>query len=322
MENKEKEVKVPKIPKEKRETREIDAESATYLKMSKYLNQIFRGLYVFRVRRGDVVSASVTFFAMMGFFPILFLLISLYAKIVGDPTIAFNHLVTGIKTAIPELAPWILKSIKTILKGYLSNTTSSNIINIVLLIFVWIEFSKSLIFGINTISKREISVNILEDLKSLFGGVLLSLYMLLILFLISNPNLLFQSLKDSFLKDLINVAIKFSVVQAIVSLVFFSGFYMWITPVKIRFKDAVMGAVCFVALFVIGKTFYWVYLHYTKSEMISNFGNFYTIIVAVVWVYYLVSSFFIGASISHAYVDLRKMEVPPAPPDIKDPDKS
>ena len=37
------------------------------------------------------------------------------------------------------------------------------------------------------------------------------------------------------------------------------------------------------------------YIRYAKDGLSSNFGDFYTMIVAAVWVYYLLSSFY-GAS--------------------------
>ena len=290
--------------KSKGEKKEIDL----YEKFEKYIKQLFRGVYIFKVRKGDVVSASVTFFALIGFFPMIFILVSIYAKLIGDTNQAYEHIINGIKVSVPHLAPWILKSIQTILSGYLANSGTYNFLNIILLALVWLEFSKSLMFGFNVLSKNEKTGGLIEDLRSLAGGVCIFFYIMLIMFLISNPQFIINYIGQYIFSDLIKVMLKFNIIQSIISLIFFSLFYKWITPVKIRLADAILGATSFVAMFVIGKTFYWVYLHYAKADLVQKFGNFYTLIVAVIWIYYLVSSFYLGISISHAYTDLRKIE--------------
>jgi membrane protein len=131
---------------------------------------------------------------------------------------------------------------------------------------------------------------------------------MLLVFLMSNPLLIGKYIEQYVFSDFFKFLLKFNIVQGIISLIFFTLFYKLITPVKVRLADAILGAFSFVFLFIAGKTFYWIYLHYAKMELVEKFGNFYTLIVAVLWIYYLVSSFFIGASISHAYVDLRKIK--------------
>ena len=60
------------------------------------------------------------------------------------------------------------------------------------------------------------------------------------------------------------------------------------------------------SLFFVGKTFYWVYLKHFQTEMIKNFGDFYTIVEAVVWIYFLACSFFYSASVTYEPIGMRK----------------
>jgi membrane protein len=77
--------------------------------------------------------------------------------------------------------------------------------------------------------------------------------------------------------------------------------------------DAILGAGVFVFLFMAGRSFYWVYLHYAEKDLAKSYGNFYTLIVAILWIYYLICSFFFSASVAYANQSLRKQKVEPLP---------
>ena len=94
--------------------------------------------------------------------------------------------------------------------------------------------------------------------------------------------------------------------QGVIALTFFTFYYKWLTPIKVRFNDAFIASASFVMLFYLGKTFYWVYLKHFQVEMINNFGDFYTIVEAVIWIYFLACSFFFSATVAFDMVSLRR----------------
>jgi membrane protein len=77
-------------------------------------------------------------------------------------------------------------------------------------------------------------------------------------------------------------------------------YFKFITNKKIRYTDGLFGAVTTLVSVAVAKTFYWVYLHYMKAELVQSFGNFYTMIVAVLFIYFVMLSFFYGASVAYA----------------------
>ena len=91
-----------------------------------------------------------------------------------------------------------------------------------------------------------------------------------------------------------------AVLPSAISLVFFTAFYKWSMQVPVRTKDAALGAASFVSCFMIGKSFHWVYMKVAKDALSQSYGNFETMIIAVLWVYFLMCAFFFGASVAHA----------------------
>lgn len=276
----------------------------------KHLSKIVKSIYIFRARKGEIVAASVTFFALMGLLPMALLTISIYAEIIGDINQASNQMMGALKDSIPNLAPWIFSSIKSIIQTHLLKASFYNWINIALLIFVGLEFSHSLIFGINTIAAHEPKKGVLlEDLKSFAGGASIGLYIVLFLFLTSNSQIVWSYIdKASWAGNGMKILLKYNIFQCILSLLFFTLFYKFISPLKVKLGNAFEGAISFVTMFIIGKTFYWVYLHYMESDLSENFGNFYTMIVAIIWIYYLLCAFFFGACICFSENDNFKSE--------------
>jgi uncharacterized BrkB/YihY/UPF0761 family membrane protein len=171
----------------------------------KVLEQVVRGVYFFKGKKGDVLAAAVTFFVLMGFFPIMLLIISVYSKIVGDVDVAYGHVISGIKDGVPNLAPWIMTSIQKIVKTHMQDSAFLNWVNILVLGFVGLEFSSSLIFGINTLSDNKSKGGIFDDIKSLFGGLFIGVYILILLFLTSGANLIIGNFTEG------------SIIQSIVS---------------------------------------------------------------------------------------------------------
>ena len=100
------------------------------------------------------------------------------------------------------------------------------------------------------------------------------------------------------IKGLISGLSRFNILQGMISLAFFSIYYSLMSPLKLSLKESFKGALSFVALYMIGKSFYWIYLHYFKADIKQQYGDFHTLIVAVIWAYYIISSFFYGACVA------------------------
>jgi membrane protein len=302
-----------------------EVEARSYETLAKLINRMVCGLFVFKTRKGEIVSASSTFFIMMSFLPMILLTISVYAMTVGDIELAHSHVMNLIRENIPGLAKWIFNSIDKIVASHLSRENGTNWLSGLVLCYAIMGYSSSLIFGLNTLAEQKSrGGKIFEDSKAFLGAVAIGIFMIGFALLNTDFGFWLKTSQGAWWGELITFGLKYNIIQTIASLSFFGLFYKSFIPGKIRNIDAVLGAVSFVALFILGKSFYWVYLHHIKAELAQSFGNFETLVVAVTWIYFLQCSFFFGASVACAPMRLRKkdvvdLELPPdLPKDIDD----
>jgi membrane protein len=264
------------------------------------VNRLLDGLFLFKKRKGEMVAGSATFYCMLSFGPVLLLMISLTGYFIGDPTESKTYVMGLVESNVPGLAKWILDSVSKIIDGQLKNP-GFNLINSVLLLYACLGVVSSLMFGLNTIAKKESRGGFLvEDLRSMVVGILVSAFIFSLLALSNKAFMMSLVDTDSeTLNALTNFVIGGSFLPALLSLGFFTAFYKLAAPIPVRWRDSLTGAAAFVGCFMAGKSFYWVYLLYSKESMTQSYGNFYTLIIAVLWVYFLNCSFFYGAAVSY-----------------------
>ena len=290
-------------------------EIKSFLAVSKLMNRLLDGFFHFKKRKGEIVAGATTFFGLLSFGPILLFMISVAGWIFESQAEAKAYVLTTINNAFPKLAPWILDSISNIVNQQLSGGAGFNVIGTFLLLYSCLGVVTTLIFGLNQISKTENKGGFfIDDLRSIIMGVFVATFITGLMF-ISNKTFMMGSLTNgqegawnSFAKFLIT----YNVLPALASLGFFTMFYKAALPKKVTWKDAMLGASSFVGCFMIGKSFYWVYHLYSKDALAQSYGNFYTMVIAVFWIYFLMCSLFYGASVATvSYKDIYRNKIHP-----------
>lgn len=276
-------------------------ESYSYRLTTRVVAKMLHGFFLFKKRKCEILAGATTFFALLSFCPAMLLFISLIGYFTGDISGAKSIVLTTVNENIPSLAPWIYKSISAIVDQQLHTTKSSNIFKIVFLGYSLIGLISALMYGVRTIAGTKSKGGyLIEDAKSFSIGVVMTTF-LGFLFVSSNE-VLFKALFFSGAKELPELAktiFSFQVLPILSSVLFFTTFYKFSSGRKISLPNAFLGACAFVGLFIAGKSGHWIYVKVSEQDMNQNFGNFSTIVMAVVWVYYLVCSFFYGASLSN-----------------------
>lgn len=288
-------------------------ESRSYAFVSRWMNHLLDSFFLFKKRKGDIVAGSATFFAILSFGPILLLMISLMGQFYGDIHEAKTHVLASIDSAIPKLAPWILESFTKIIDSQLNQKSGMNIINMFVLLYSGLGVVSSIMFGINTIAQKKTRGGFyIDDLRSLLLGATSATFVVGTLYLSHPPSL--KNLMGVEHSELMTFLIEYQLIPTMMSLTFFTFLYKSIIPIKVTLKDAFAGALTFVGCFMVGKSFYWVYHLYSKDGLSQTYGNFYTMVIAVFWIYFLMSSFFYGAcvaSLSGQKVRDQKMNASP-----------
>ena len=302
-------------------------ESYGYKVTSLIVSKLLNGFFLFKKRKGEILAGATTFFAVLSLIPLLLLFISILGYVTGDVNQSKTIVLETLNSNIPHLAPWILKSISSIVEGQLTSSTSANVFNIAFLGYSLIGLVSALMYGLRSIGKTEATGGfIIEDLKSFSIGSLMTVFMG-VLIIISNKTL-FKMLffaKAEKLPEITSFLFNYQVVPVLLSLGFITVFYRLSSGKKISYMNSFLGACAFVGCFVVGKSGYWIYLQSSQNDLAQNYGNFHTIVMAAVWIYFLVCSFFYGASISNldekelyakkaALIKSKKQEKPPAVP--------
>jgi len=270
------------------------------------IDQIIYGISLFRESRGEILAGSTTYFIIIASMPMLLSLGYLYSYILGDPEMALKHVISLVDIGVPNLDKAIFQNISNITKTQLFKE-DINYLNIFFLILSGLGFAQSTYFGLMYISDYRKDDPLQEGIYSLCIGMAVAAYFSVASFLMADINLINEFIpSNSSLSPLVEIITQNSVLcLAVFSVCSLTIFYKFMTPLKIRIIDGLLGACAFISLFAIGKTLHWVYLHYFQQELIENFGNLHSMIATTIWIYYLVASFFLGACIAFSYGRMR-----------------
>lgn len=276
------------------------AEVHSFIIVKRVVNRLLDGFFHFKRRKGEIVAGAATFFSLISFGPILLWMISLAGFLFPSQIEARDFVLGVVKNNMPNLAPWILDSVRNIITTQLQGNTGFSVINFLVLLYSSLGIVTSLYFGVNTIAKTESKGGFfIEDIRSMGMGLFVAFFMAGFMILGHKP-LMHRWLGSHYewLNSTSSFLIDYNLLPALFALGFFTMFYQWSTPARINLKESFFGASSFVGCFAVGKTFYWIYHLYTKDSLGQAYGNFYTLVVAVLWVYFLMCAFFYGASVA------------------------
>lgn len=290
-------------------------ESYSYQTTTNVVSRLLHGFFLFKKRKGEILAGATTFFAILSFCPSIMLMISLLGYISGDMLASKAIVLDTIKENIPHMAPWIYKSISNIVTDQLKSGASINVVNIVFLGYSLIGLVSAFMYGIRTIAQKKIHGGFLvDDMRSFVIGASVSSFLMFLL-VSTNKTLLKMTIfaKGSPIPSELMPIFNYQILPVIASLGFFTIFYKLTAGKKIPIKNAFIGASTFVSCFLAGKSFHWIYIKMTKADLAVSYGNFYTLVVAVLWMYFITCSFFFGASVANVErKDLNlKEELPP-----------
>ncbi len=277
------------------------AEVKSFIIVKRVMNRLLDGFFHFKRRKGEIVAGAATFFSLISFGPILLWMISLAGLVFTTQLEARDFVLGVVKNNMPNLAPWILDSIKNIVTTQLEGDTGFSFINFLVLLYSSLGIVTSLYFGVNTISKSESNGGfVIEDVRSMGMGLSVAFFMAGFMVLSHQPTMLkwIATTEYETFNNITSFIVNYNLLPASFALGFFTFFYQWSTPNQITVKESFYGASSFVGCFAIGKSFYWVYHLYTKDSLGQSYGNFYTLVVAVLWIYFLMCAFFYGASVA------------------------
>ena len=286
------------------------------------LMNLYRGAILFYNKKGTTLASSASFYALITVVPFALLMVRGIGYFLGnlDKTQKYVFLI-GAKF-FPEVAPELLIRLQLLIKGPLFAGTNFTLLNFLFLAVSTITFLNSIWMGIFFITDDK---SILSPWRILKGFVIIgmTLVMLSLMFILPpaiiyiikfmQTNVLTHFFYDNFefLRPVVNFVLKIklkksywlnsNILHISILIVYFTVLYRWLFSWKIHLHEAFVAAISFSLSVFLGKSIFWIYIYYVRTSLMRNYGDLYTSVMGVVWLFYLMCFFFYGACVCHIY---------------------
>jgi membrane protein len=273
---------------------------------------LYKGALLFHEKKGTTLASSSTFYALITAVPFLLLTVRAIGYFLGNINQTQKYL--------------FVLSIQKIIKGPLFAGKQLTMINVVILLISSITFLNSIWMGIYFITEDK---TILSPWRILKGFVIIAFTFLMVMAIFIMPpviiyvvkmiqtNLVTQFFYDTF--EILRPSIIYikkinlkksywlnsSILHVSILIIYFTILYRWLFSWKIKFKEAFVAALAFSVSVFLGKSLFWIYIYSVRGSMIRNYGDLYTSVIGLVWLFYLMCFFFYGACVCHVYLQRR-----------------
>lgn len=288
---------------------------------------LYKGALLFHDKKGTTLASSSTFYALITIVPFLLLTVRGIGYFLGNINRTQKYLFVLGGRFFPEVAPQFLVTLQNMIKGPLFAGTQFTVLNFFVLMVSTITFLNSIWMGIYFITEDKSILSIWRILKG-FVIIGITLLMVMLLFLLPpviifvvkfiQTNVITQFFYENF--DFLRPVLTFikkinlrrsywlnsSFLHITIMIAYFTVLYRWLFSWKIQLKEAFIAALAFSTSLFIGKSLFWVYMYYVRGSLMRNYGDLYTTVVGVIWLFYLMCFFFYGACVCHVYRERRE----------------
>lgn len=275
---------------------------------------------LFRHRRVMTLAAAASFYLILTTIPFFMLLVRTAGLFLGNVRETGHQILTMGGTLFPEKSNQILTLVEKIVEGPLFSGASFNLFNVFILIFSSLTFTNVIWNGLYLITEDEKHVSRWKYLKGLViifvtivifcvTLILPPLVQMFIELVENNPLVDYFQQKYpqgtsvvSFLESLkygTDIMIRSNFLHASIFILYFAFLYRWFFNWKISNAQAVVGTMTFVAAILVGKLLFYGYFVYLRSNLVASYGDYYTVVVALLWIFQVMCFFFFGACLCH-----------------------
>jgi membrane protein len=265
--------------------------------------------------KGLKLSASLAYYTIFSIAPLLILIISLVSVFYGDDAMQDKIVpqisdLVGTKAAmqIQEMIQNLQISGKTGIAVVIGVTT---LIIGATTVFLEIQDSINMIWRVKAKPKK----GWLQMLKNRFlsFSLIISLGFLLLASLVINgiivamQNTLIKVFPHTtiFIFDLINLGVTFLIISFLFGIIF-----KFLPDVKIPWKSVRIGAFFTAVLFMLGR--YIISIYIEKAGTASAYGAAGSLIIILLWIYYISAILYFGAEFTRVYADKSGCSIEPA----------
>jgi membrane protein len=251
------------------------------------------------------LGASVAFYSLLSFAPLLVLVTAVIALAFGQQS-AQGLLINDARQFIGDRGAETVESLLKNAQKPASGVFASLVAFVTLLfgasgVFTELQAALNLMWGATLQTSTGFRGMVQQRLFSF--GMVLSVGFLLLVSLLLSAGLAYMGrsfeqllpLPPSLL-EAINFVVSFAVITVLFALMF-----KYVPAAKISWRDVWVGAVGTALLFTVGKLLLGLYLG--KASVGSTYGAAGSLVALIVWIYYSAQIFFFGAEFTHVYAE-------------------
>ncbi len=286
-----------------------------------------RAFNLFLTRGGNTLAASVSFYTLLSVIPLLLLLVRMVGMWIKDLAVFKYHLFNMGKKLFPQMAPDLLNFAEQLVSAHLFASGKWTAFNLGILAFSALSMFNAIWNGVHWITQHGHKDTFIRYLK---GFTLILLTIGLMVCVLTIP-LLVKSMMNLLANNVVveNVVrtvpslnefhewiktfqmgryffFKSRLFSTTIILFYFTFLYRWFFPVKINIKYAFTAACTFVLLMICGRELFWVYLKFGKSGLVANYGSHYTLVLGIIWIFFLSSFFIYGICLMQAFLEKKQ----------------
>lgn len=268
--------------------------------LRRFINATLHGWYVYSKNNGSLFVGAATFFGALSVIPVLSCSIFILGFFYGSTDTAHIEFFSQLKSITPHESHVLLEEVARLTAGHLQSIPLS-LLNAVILVWAANGFFGNLTTGLMKVTNTaNRGGQVMETLRSLGSLVAFGL-ILLLCFELSARGSLVQMMKASVGKDsdlayVIGVLATYQVFTIPSTIAMVTLLFRWV--LKSPLFACIEGSIAFLTGFFALKSFYWIYLHYHQAETVSLYGGFAPMVIGLLWGYFMLTAFFIGACVA------------------------
>ncbi|MBT3586491.1 MAG: YihY/virulence factor BrkB family protein [Halobacteriovoraceae bacterium] len=282
--------------------------------------RFYHAFQLFNKKKGTMLAAASSFYVLITIVPLILLIIRMVGFFIGDISESQEQLFSFALNIFPKATVDILMVVKKLVHGPLYGGAPFTVLNSIILTASSLSFFNSIWNGLYLMTEDRSHVSLIRYIKGV--GIIGVTICILCLSLILPPFflLIFNVLQNNFLISFLwdnlesirpileyfqnlkldsNFLYQSNFFYLICFTVYFAFLYRYFFQWKIAFREALLGSVSFVVSLIAGKNLFWIYFFYVRKSLIKNYGDYYTFIVGLIWIYLVMSFFFFGACLCH-----------------------
>ena len=311
-----------------------------------YLFDIYRtylkAFLLFKERRAQTLAAAACFYLLLTSIPFLLLMARVVGYFLGDLKETGDQIIAMSGQFFPDASNELLITLKKVIEGPIFSESKFNIVNVFILIASSLTFTNVIWNGLFLITGDKSYVSRWKYVK---GLVIILVTIVIMLFTLIMPTMIFMLVdfaKNNTITDFLynyfdnlrplidslkvmtfdfQYMLVTNLLPAIIFILFFTFLYRWFFNWRISSGQALLGTMTFVISLLVGKSLFLIYFIYMRQNLLLKYGDFYTFVVALIWIFQVMVFFFYGACLCHVLKE-RPLKFGRKSPKMEDDDKS